>query len=60
MRELSPTIEDIHTLMALNPLAGEQLKTIILSRLLTEMEQPRPLEEAPSTNGVVDPALEVI
>lgn len=38
LRQLTPTEADIRALIDLNPLAGEQLKVIILNRLLEEAE----------------------
>ena len=38
-RILEPTEEDIHRLIREYPLAGEQLKSIVLERLLDEAEK---------------------
>lgn len=56
MRELMPTMADIQALMTVNPLAGEQLKALILARLLTEMEQQLELQSSGSSNGAVEPS----
>ena len=37
-RPLIPAAEDYETLFAMNPLAAEQMKSIILSRMLAEAE----------------------
>jgi len=56
MRELTPTLQDVQALIAVNPLAGEQLKALILARLLTESEQQLESQNSVSSNGVVEPA----
>ena len=53
-RQLNPTGEDFARLWALNPLAAERLKNIVLDRLLAEAEAR--LTEIASIKALIDGA----